>query len=97
MGPLIPPFWTSSDVCPGFQRQGRSLAWFLTCVILRFTSGVTCADCIEHSISAEMCLQALVEVRARPGFKPMTVHAACSKHSAVNYSATPAQLENSIS
>ena len=22
MGPLIPLFWTSGDVCPGFQSQG---------------------------------------------------------------------------
>ena len=67
MGPLIPLFWTSGDVCPGFQSQGRSLACFLTCVILRITSGVTPADCIEISMTAEifrstylqMCLQAL--------------------------------------
>ena len=25
MGPLIPLFWTSGYVCPGFQRQGISL------------------------------------------------------------------------
>ena len=25
MGPLIPLFWTSGDVCPGFQSQGGSL------------------------------------------------------------------------
>ena len=24
MGPLIPMFWTSGDVCRGFQSQGRS-------------------------------------------------------------------------
>ena len=28
MGPLISLFWTSGDVCPGFQSQAR----FLTCV-----------------------------------------------------------------
>ena len=32
------------DICPGFQSQGGSLACFLTCVILRFTFGVTPAD-----------------------------------------------------
>ena len=26
MGPLIPMFWTSGDVSPGFQSQGGSLA-----------------------------------------------------------------------
>ena len=48
MGPLIPLFWTSGDVCPWIQSQGGSLfACFITCVILRFTSGVTPADCME--------------------------------------------------
>ena len=53
MGPLIPLFWTSGDICPGFQSQGGSLACCLTWVILRFTSGVTPADCIEVSMAAE--------------------------------------------
>ena len=35
------PFWTSGEVCPGFQSQGGSLLCFLACVILGFTSGVT--------------------------------------------------------
>ena len=31
--PLIPLFWASGDVWPGFQNQGdSSLAYFLTCV-----------------------------------------------------------------
>ena len=66
---LIPMFWACA-VCPGFQGQGGSLACFLTCVILRFTSSATPADCIEVSIAAEpfqstylqMCPQALVEI-----------------------------------
>ena len=66
--PLIPLFWTSGDICPGFQ----SIVCFFTYVILRFTSGVTPADCIEVSMAAklfwstylQMCLQALVEVWA---------------------------------
>ena len=46
MGPLITLFWTSGDVCPGFPSQGGSFsACFLACVILRFTSGATPADC----------------------------------------------------
>ena len=68
MGPLIPLFWTSGDVYPGFQSQGGSLACFLACVILKFTSGVIPADCIEVSMAADfrstylqMCPQALVE------------------------------------
>ena len=74
MGPLIPLFWTSGDVCVGSQSQGGSpvCVCFLTCVILRFTSGVTPADCTEVSTAAQpfrfmylqTCPQALVEVRA---------------------------------
>ena len=46
---LKPLFWTSSDICPGFQSLGRSLfACFLACVILRFTSGATPAHCISY-------------------------------------------------
>ena len=45
--PLIPPFWTFGDVCPGFQSKGRPLACFLTCVILRLICGATPADCIN--------------------------------------------------
>ena len=48
MRPLIPLFSTNGDVC---QSQGGSLfACFLACVILRFTSGATPADCIEVAI-----------------------------------------------
>ena len=51
---LIPLFWTSSDVCPGFESQCGSLfACFLVCVILRFTFGVTPAHCIEVSMVAK--------------------------------------------
>ena len=42
-------FW-----CPRFQSQGGPLACFLACVILRFTSGVTPADCTEVSIAASL-------------------------------------------
>ena len=51
MGPLIPLFWTSGDVCPGFRSQGGSLVCFLACVILRFTSGATPDDCIGISMA----------------------------------------------
>ena len=47
VGSLIALFWTG-NMCPGFQSQGGSFfACFLACVILRFTSGATPADCIE--------------------------------------------------
>ena len=31
MGPLIPLFWASGDVCPRFQSQGGSLVCVLSC------------------------------------------------------------------
>ena len=31
MGPLIPLFWTSGDICPGFQSQGE-VACTLSCL-----------------------------------------------------------------
>ena len=52
------------------------LACFLACVILRFTSGTTLADCVEINIAVKpfqltylqiMCPQELV------GFEPMTM------------------------
>ena len=46
-------FWTSGNVCPRFQSQGGFLACFLTCVILRFTSGVTPADYIGVNMAVE--------------------------------------------
>ena len=102
MGPLIPLFWTIGDVCSGFQSQGGSLACFLTCVIPTFTSGMTPADCIEVSKAArpfrstylQTCLQALVEVFARLGLKPMTIRANRRKHGVVNHSATPTRLDS---
>ena len=61
MGPLIHLFWTSGDVCSGFQSSGGFLArvdfllaHFLACILfLRFTSGVKPADCIEVSMAAK--------------------------------------------
>ena len=32
MGPLIFLFWTSGDICSGFQRQGGILALMLSCL-----------------------------------------------------------------
>ena len=47
-------FWTSGDVCPGFQSQSGSLfVCFLACVSLRFISGVTPAGYTEVSKAAE--------------------------------------------
>ena len=72
VGPLIPSFLTSGDVCPGFQSQGGSLfVCFLTCVIIISTSDATPADCIDVSMAAKLfqsmylqtCLEALVDFR----------------------------------
>ena len=40
VGPLIPLFWTSSDICPWFQSQGRSLSCVLPhlCVMILLDS-----------------------------------------------------------
>ena len=65
---------------------------------------VTHADCIEVSMAVEpfrsmylqTCLQALVEVWARAGLKPMTIRATRRKHGAVNHSATPAWLSSDV-
>ena len=47
-------FRISGNVCPGFQNQGRiSFCGFLTCVVLRFTSGVTLANCTDVSMTAK--------------------------------------------
>ena len=54
LGPLIPVLWTSGDVYPGFQSQGGSLACFLACVILRFTSGATPVDFFVASMAAQI-------------------------------------------
>ena len=50
VGPLIPLFWNSGDVCPGFQSQGGSLVCVLFC--LQTPTG----------LSAYTCPQTLVEL-----------------------------------
>ena len=32
MGPLIPLFWTSGGVCPGFQSEGGFITCTLSCL-----------------------------------------------------------------
>ena len=50
VGPLIPLFWTSSDVCPGFQSQDGSPHYHASLPvpnrILRIISGLMPADCM---------------------------------------------------
>ena len=55
--PLIPLFWNSGDVCPGFKHQvGFPHLYALLPLyngLLRFTSGVTPADLLVASMAAE--------------------------------------------
>ena len=53
MGATDIPVKTSGHVYPGFQSQGGFLVCFLTCVILRFTSGVTPADYTEVNLAVK--------------------------------------------
>ena len=41
MGPLIPLFWTSGDICPGFENQGGPLSLFAS---LRILHGMVSLD-----------------------------------------------------
>ena len=75
-GPLIPLFWTSGHVCPGFQSQG---GFSHLCALLpthngflRFTSGMTPADLLAASMVPQLfhphtftCVQALVGLESR--------------------------------
>ena len=73
MGILIPLFWTSGDVCPGFQSQGGSLACFLACVIPRFTS-----DSPADWIYLPYCLVAKTfRSKAEPEWPSGIQHCAC--------------------
>ena len=72
----MPLFWTSGDICPGFQSQDGSLVCFLVCLILRFTSGVTLTDCIEVSMAAEPFRSMYLQCPQGSGLEPMTVCAA---------------------
>ena len=84
MGPLIPLFLTSGDDCPGFQTQSGSLAYFLTCVILGFTSDVTPADCIEVSTAVfSIHILADVSTSSGEGSGTQTHERLCAEYSAV--------------
>ena len=80
VGLLIPLFWTSGDVCSGFQSQGGSLACFLTCVILRFTSG----DCRSQYGSQVFLIHIPADVSTGigggSGLESITVRATRSKY-----------------
>ena len=58
VGPLIPLFWTSSDICPGFQRQSPHLHTLSPVCngFLRFTSGATPAYLLMASMAVDAFL-----------------------------------------
>ena len=60
MGPLIPLFWASGDVCPGFQSQVGSLVCFLT-------SRATPADCRGQHTSRAFSIHLLADVSTSIG------------------------------
>ena len=76
VGPLIPLFWTSGDVCPGFQSQGGSLVCMLPCLHTTDASdsqvsGVTPADLLVASKAANCVSNMRV---AEVGFDQETSH-----------------------
>ena len=98
-GLLIPLFWTSGNICPGFQSQGRSLRLHTSSPahngFLRFTSGVTPADLLAASMAAKLfhpqtCIQALVRLKSR--IKRVTT----SQHVTKQMLRRLCEIENSI-
>ena len=67
---LIPPFWTSGNICSGFRSQGGSPRLHTSSPacngFLRFTSVVTPADLLVaelfQSMYLYMCTQALIGI-----------------------------------
>ena len=69
MGPLIALFWTSRDVCPGFQNQGVSL----TCVTV-------CTRSIGIKSGANTCWLYRGQHGSRGLFDPCTRRSCIHKH-----------------
>ena len=82
MGPLISLFWTSGDVCPGFQSQG-GLTCMLSCLRAIPQIHLWCDTCQpldgQHGSRATLTRkyvgqtypQALVALRSEPWLEPM--------------------------
>ena len=70
LGPLIPLFWTSGNVCPGFQTQGGSSHLHASSPvcnrILRFTSVATPADLLVASMAVKLFLH-ISTIRCKNG------------------------------
>ena len=80
---LIPLFWTSGDVCPGFQSQG-GYPYLLASLpvyngFLRFASGVTSTDLLANYMAAELYLIHIL-VQALLGLKLWIEHATAPQH-----------------
>ena len=67
----------------GFKvRVDSSLVCFLACVILRFTVGVTPADCVQFSMAAKSFWSTYLQImypQEMEGFTPTIVHAAAQR------------------
>ena len=81
MGPLISLFWTSGDVCPGFQSQSGFPHLHASSPVhngfLRFTSGATPTDPLADSMVAEL-LWLSPYVKTLVGSQSRIEHAAAS-------------------
>ena len=100
MGPLTPLFETSGDICPRFQSMGG----FLACMLPHLcTMDSSDSPLVQHLLlyrdqhgSQAFLIQEPTDMSASSGgglgIKPMTVHAAYSKHRTVDHSATPGRL-----
>ena len=83
VGPLIPLFGTFTGICPRFQNQGRFPHFHALSPVhnrfLRFISGVTPADLLAVSMTAELfhpntCKLVLAELKYK------IKHASASQH-----------------
>ena len=100
VGPLIPLFWTSGDIYHGWHkdRVDPLLAYFLTCSILRFTSVMTLADCIEVHMATKSFWSMYLQIMCPQALLWIWTHdrACCMQHSTVNHLATLARLNKKL-
>ena len=65
ISPVIPLFWTSGDICLGYQTQGGSLACVLCCLLIIDSSYSPLVRHLQTSV-AHLPIQALMEVGLMP-------------------------------
>ena len=82
LGPLIPLFWTSGDICPRFQNRGGFPHLYPQLpthnIFLRFTSGATPAELLASSMAAEP-FHARTFLQALVGLESMIKDISCTK------------------